>query len=167
MWQRLLGCVFAAILLAHCGTTDQVTTKPQIPCGVLSFESHAGMKPGEAESVAEMFSAALQKTGRFTVIERKRLDAILKEQGFQSMQAGEDVSRAGKILAVRKMFYGSIGMLGEKYVVNLKMVDVESSRIDRAISRVYDDDLEDIGEEFLPGIVQEILQAIDNPQMSQ
>jgi TolB-like protein len=164
MWQRLLGCVIAAILLAHCSTTERVSSRPQIPCGILSFESHAGMKPGEAESVEEMFSAALQNSGRFTVIERKRIDAILKEQGFQAMQAGEDASKAGKILAVRKLFYGSIGMLGEKYVVNLKMVDVESSRVDRAISKVYDDDLEDIGKEFLPEIVKEILQSIDNPQ---
>lgn len=166
MWQRLLGCVFAAILLAHCSSTNQVP-KPQIPCGILTFESHAGMKAGEAESVEEMFSAALQKTGRFTVIERKRLDAVLKEQGFQSMQGGEDASKAGKILAVRKMFSGSIGMLGEKYVVNLKMIDVETSRVNLAISRMYDDDIEDIGEEFLPGIVREILQAIDNPQSAQ
>ncbi len=166
MWQRLLGCVIVAMLLAHCSTTERVSSRPQIPCGILAFESRAGMKTGEAESIEDMFSAALQKTGRVVVIERKRLDAVLKEQGFQSMQGGEDASKAGKILAVRKMFTGSIGMLGEKYVVNLKMIDVETSRV-FALSRMYDDDIEDIGEQFLPSIVNEILQSIDNSQNAQ
>jgi hypothetical protein len=44
------------------------------------------------------------------------------------------------------------------------MIDVESSQVDRALSLIYDDDLEDIGEEFLPKIVQELLQTIDSQQ---
>jgi TolB-like protein len=66
-------------------------------------------------------------------------------------------------LAIKKMFSGSLGKLGDKFIFNLKMIDVESSRVDLAVSRTYDDDLEDIGEEFLPNIVREILLTIDGP----
>lgn len=163
MVQRLLGCIVVAFILTNCSTTEKIT-RPPIPCAILTFESRAGMKAGEAESVMDMFAAALQNSGRFTVIERKHLNAVMQEQGFQSTLNGEDASKAGKILAVHKMFTGSIGMLGEKYVVNLKMIDVESSRIDLALSHVYDDDLEDIGKKFLPKLVEEILQNIDSQQ---
>jgi curli biogenesis system outer membrane secretion channel CsgG len=119
------------------------------------------MKSGEAESVTDMFSSALQNTGRFTVIERNKLNAVLQEQGFQSTQNGEDAVKAGKILSVRKMFSGSIGMLGDNYIVNLKMIDVETSRVEYAHTWTYDDDLEDIGRKFLPKLVQEFIKSLD------
>jgi curli biogenesis system outer membrane secretion channel CsgG len=119
------------------------------------------MKAGEAENVTDMFSSALQNTGRFTVIERNKLNAVLQEQGFQATQDGEDAVKAGKILFAQKMFSGSIGMLGEKYIVNLKMIDVGSSRVEYAHTWTYDDDLEDIGEKFLPKLVQEFLKSLD------
>ncbi len=161
MVHRLLWFVCCTILFVSCGTTEKIPPKPSILCGIMSFESRAGMKTGEAESVADMFATVLQKSGRFTVVERKQLNAVLQEQGFQSAQGGEDAARAGKILAIKKMFSGSLGKLGDAYIFNLKMIDVESSRVDLAVSRTYDDDLEDIGEKFLPDVVHEILQTLD------
>jgi len=164
MKRMFLFFSFLLILLIGCGTSEKTPPKPPILCGIQLFESRAGMQPGEAESVSEMFSAALQKSGRFTVVERNKINAVIQEQGFQSTQGGEDAVQGGKILAIRKMFSGSIGKLGDKFVVNLKMIDVESSKVDLAISRTFDDDLEDIDEEFLPALVMEVLTAIDGPQ---
>jgi TolB-like protein len=162
MWQRFLYCVSSCILLIGCGSTEKIPPSPPILCSILSLESRAGMKAGEAESVTDMFSSALQNTGRFTVVERNKLNAVLQEQGFQATQNGEDAVKAGKILSVRKMFSGSIGKLGEKYVVNLKMIDVETSRVEYARIWTYDDDLEDIGEKFLPKLVQEFIKSLDS-----
>jgi TolB-like protein len=156
-----LGCF---VLLIGCSSTEKIPPSSPIPCSILSLESRAGMKAGEAESVADMFLSALQNTGRFTVVERKTLNAMLQEQAFQATQDGEDAVKAGKILSVRKMFSGSIGLLGEKYVINLKMIDVESSRVEYSHMWTYDDDLEDIGEKFLPKIVQEFVKSIDSTQ---
>ncbi len=161
MSQRLLCYVSGMILLVGCSSTEKISPPSPILCSIISLESRAGMKSGEAESVTDMFSSALQNTGRFTVIERNKLNAVLQEQGFQATQNGEDAVKAGKILSVRKIFSGSIGMLGENYIVNLKMIDVETSRIEYARTWTYNDDLEDIGEKFLPKIVQEFLKSLD------
>jgi TolB-like protein len=161
MIQKLLYCIGCMILLIGCSSTEKIPPKSPILCSILSFESRAGVKEQEAESITEMVSAALQNTGRFTIVERKAMNAVLHEQGFQSIQSGDAAVQAGKILAVQKMFSGSIGMLGEKYIVNLKMIDVESSRVDFMRSWTYDDDLEDIGKEFFPRIAQEIVMIVD------
>jgi TolB-like protein len=161
MIQKLLCCVGSMILLLGCSSAEKIPPKTPLLCSLLSFESRAGVKEEEAESITEMMSAALQNTGRFTLVERKKMNAVLQEQGFQSIQSGEDAVKAGKILAVQKMFSGSIGMLGKKYIVNLKMIDVESSRVDFMRSWTYDDDLEDIGKEFFPEIAQEVVKIID------
>jgi TolB-like protein len=162
MIQRILICLCSMVLLAACSSVDKKETISPIQCGVLKFESGAGVQAGEAESLTEMFSTALQNTGRFVVMERKQLNLVLQEQEFQSTQSEESAVKAGKVLAIRKMFSGSIGKLGDNYVVSVKMIDVESSRIDFAITKPYDDDLEDINDKFLPDLVQEILQKIED-----
>jgi TolB-like protein len=164
MFKKLQCCVLFTVFFLGCSTTEKIPPKQPILCSILSFESRAGMKTGEAESVADMFAGALQNSQRFTVIERNQLNAIVKEQEFQSAQSEDGTAKAAKILAISKMFSGSVGMLGEDYVVSVKMIDVESSRVDYSHSWTYDDDLEDINEEFLPNIVREILLAIDGVQ---
>jgi TolB-like protein len=162
MSKWLLFFVSSFILFAGCSSTGKISTTPPIPCSILTLESRAGMKPGEAESVTDMFSSVLQNTGRFAVVERNKLNAVLQEKGFQAAQNGEDAVDAGKILSVNKMFSGSIGMLGKKYMINLKMIDVSTSRIEYARTWTYDDDLEDIGEMFLPKIVGEFINSLDS-----
>jgi TolB-like protein len=161
MWQRLLCGVSSIILLIGCSSTEKISNSSPILCSILSLESRTGMKAGEAESVTDMFSSALQNTGRFTVVERNKLNAVLQEQGFQATQNGEDIVKAGKILSVRKIFSGSIGMLGDKYIVNLKMIDVESSLVEYAHTWTYDDELGNIGEKFLPKLVREFLKSLE------
>ncbi|HLF19246.1 MAG TPA: CsgG/HfaB family protein [Bacteroidota bacterium] len=162
MLRPLVIILFSFAFLIGCGSSKKVVNVPRMNIAVMGFEARTGVEPGEAESVAEAFAAQLQQTGRFTVIDRKQMQTILQEQGFQAIQSGEaEASRAGKILSVRKMITGSMGKLGDKYIFSIKMTDVESSNIDVAISKTYDDDLEDIFEEFIPQLVQEILDTID------
>jgi TolB-like protein len=86
----------------------------------------------------------------------------LQERDFQASQdENAQMAKAGKILAIRKMISGSIGKLGSKYLVHLKMIDVESSSVDLAVSQTYDDDLADIGKEFIPEIVSQLVAAVD------
>jgi TolB-like protein len=162
MSKWLICFVSSFVLFAGCSSTEKISTTPPILCSILTLESRAGMKQGEAESVTDMFSSALQNTGRFTVIERNKLNAVLQEKGFQAAQDGEDAVDAGKILSVNKIFSGSIGILGKKYMINLKMIDVSSSRVEYTRTWTYDDDLEDIGEKFLPKIVGEIIHSLDS-----
>ncbi len=158
----LLGVLIPLLLLTGCSSQPPAAPKPKIAVGVLPFDARAGIQPGEAESVGDLFAGALQKTGRFTVVERAQLSTLLKEQGFQATQDDNGrLASAGKVLAIRKMISGSLGKLGSKYVFHLKMIDVESSTVDLALSQTYDDDLEDIGDEFIPEIVDQIVQAVD------
>ncbi|MBN1396556.1 MAG: hypothetical protein JXA06_00845 [Bacteroidetes bacterium] len=165
MRQKVCCCIFVPILLTliGCSPAENISSTPAIICSILTLESRSGMNPGEAESVTDMFASALQNTGRFTVVERNKLSDLLQEKGFQSAQSGEDDTEAGKIISVKKMFSGSVGMLGKKYVLSIKMIDISTSRIEYARTWTYDDDLEAIGEKFLPNVVGEFINNIGNP----
>lgn len=153
--------LLVVFLLAGCGSSKKVVNLPKINIAIMDFEARSGVQPGEAQTIGDMFSSLLQQTGRFTVVDRKKITTLMQEQGFQASQEG-DAAKAGKVLAVRKMFFGSIGKLGKDvFVVNIKMSDVETSSIEYAVSKYYDDDLEDIHKDFLPGLISEIVQTID------
>ncbi len=162
MSRLVLYSCLVLLVLPGCGSSKKVVNQPRINIAVMDFEARTGIQPGEAQSVGDLFVSLLQQTGRFNVVDRKQVKAMMAEQGFQASQNG-DVAKAGKILAVRKMLFGSLGKLGESvYVFGVKMTDVESANIELAITKNYDDDLEDISDKFLPGIVNQIVQAVDS-----
>jgi TolB-like protein len=166
--QRVSVAVVLCCLLliaAGCGSSaPPAPKKPKINVGLMPFEARAGVQPGEAESVGDLFAAALQNSGRFTVIERKQLAAIMQEREFQASQEDNaQLAKAGKAMAIRKMISGSIGKLGDKYLIHLKMIDVESTSIDLAVSQTYEDNLGDIGKEFIPELIGQLISAVDGP----
>jgi TolB-like protein len=147
------------LLLLGCASTKKVVNQPKINIAVLGFEARTGVRPAEAQSVRDLFISLLQQTGRSNVLDRRQ--ATMTERGFQGSQNG-DADKTGKILGVRKMLFGSLGKIGKSvYVFSVKMTDVESANIELAITKNYSENLEDIGAEFLPGIISQIVQAID------
>jgi TolB-like protein len=162
---RIIVSSCLVFLCLGCGSTEVTVKKAPIHVNIMPFEARAGVTPGEAESVGELFSAELQKTGRFTVIERKQINALLQEQGFQASQSGNDgYVKAAKVLAVHWFFTGSIGKLGDNFIVNIKMINVETADVRLATTKTYDDDLEDIHKKFIPNLVKEMMITIDGPE---
>ncbi|MBL8026059.1 MAG: hypothetical protein JNL74_06600 [Fibrobacteres bacterium] len=74
----------------------------------------------------------LFNTGRYLVMERGEMDNILKEQGFQQSGACDDKAcmvEAGQLLGVDKIIAGSIGQIGTKYLINLRIIDVRTGKM--------------------------------------
>jgi hypothetical protein len=104
---------------------------------VLDLEPRGGLSADEILSISDRLRGELIGTGRYTVIERAQMDAILKEQGFQQTGVCSDAScivQVGQLLAVHKMVGGSIGKVGKAYSINLKIIDVQSGKIERQVS---------------------------------
>lgn len=93
-------------------------------------------KGGVSGSVAAALSEEVRyefiRTKKFQVIEKERMDQILREHAFQ--QAGctdqECAVEAGRILNVEKMIVGSLSKLGKKYILYLRVVDIEKGNIE-------------------------------------
>lgn len=156
----ILLATILTLFIVSCTPSKKAASGPKFTVAVLDFEARAGVKPEEALTMRDAFSTLLQQTGRFTVVDRSQTEKVLTEQQFQAMQSG-DVSAMGKMLAVRKFVAGSVGKLGEDYIFNIKMTDVETAGIDFAISKRFNGDIEDVVEDLFPEMVQEILKAVD------
>ncbi len=90
-----------------------------------------GVPQNLAVSVTELLSTELVNTRMFEVIERMQVAKILNEQGFQQTGVTDSSAAAevGKLLNTKRVVIGTLGKLGQKLVVTLKIVDVEKASI--------------------------------------
>jgi curli biogenesis system outer membrane secretion channel CsgG len=85
-------------------------------------------------------STGIINSRRFSVIERSRIDQIIREQGFQRSQLTDaQVVRIGRLLGVNKIVTGEYGessgdTLWNRLVVNIRLIDVETGEIESAAS---------------------------------
>jgi len=151
--------VCCSLLIIGCGSSKKVTGPP-IPIMFSDFEGRAGVDAGTAQIFRDAFAAELQKTGRFTVVDRSATGAIMQEKQLESTQTGEN-AKMPKLHSLKKMISGSVGKLGEDYVFNIKMTDLESAAVDFAIAKTFNGDIEDVIEDFLPQLAREVLQSLE------
>jgi len=76
----------------------------------------------------------------FELLDRKNMQAIMSEQGFQQSTGCTDEQCAvemGQVLGVNDMVFGEVEKIGRLYIVTLKNVDVENGKIENMVSDEY------------------------------
>ncbi|MFC2088132.1 PEGA domain-containing protein [Calditrichota bacterium] len=105
-----------------------------IRIAVLDFGTSGGLTDMEAVTLTNRLRSMLVKTNSFVVLERGIMDEILTEQGFQ--QTGctttECAVEVGKMLNVQKMVSGTIGKLGQTWTMDISLIDIETSHIEKS-----------------------------------
>lgn len=89
---------------------------------VIDLESQ-NISGGEAIIVTDFLRQDLVDTQKFVLVERKKIEEILKEQKFQlsGCTTAECAVEVGKLLNVEKIVIGSINYLGQKYFINVRL----------------------------------------------
>lgn len=131
----LLSCLMAPPILltlwAQAGKKASVAILELEPKGVPEVECSA---------LSDRLRSELLNTGAFDVMERGKMQEILKEQGFQQTGACNTDACAvevGQLIGVQKMIAGSLGKVGKTYTINLRLIDVRTGRIERSVTRDY------------------------------
>ena len=136
----LFSLAFTLFVLLVCSieAPAQEASPPQPHIAVLNFEGR-GIPDEEAATLTDRWRSLLVNTGAFVVVDRDNMEEILREFGIQ--QSGctttECAAEAGKMLNVQKMVTGSIGRIGKTYTIDVSVIDVETSRIERSLNEDY------------------------------
>lgn len=81
--------------------------------------------------LTEVFQDIIVKTKAFNVVERRRIDPVLKELKLQ--QSGltdtEGAASLGRILNAQEIFLGTVQSIGGYKIVSVSMVDVQTAKI--------------------------------------
>ena len=80
---------------------------------IFDFENN-GLEPYEVRQLSKRLESELVKLGNFDVVERPRIDNVLKEHKLQASGCTETcLLDVGKILGATQIVYGSTGKLGD------------------------------------------------------
>lgn len=115
----------------------------------------SGIEKSQAEVLTDAIRTEISQMNKFDIMERSEMENILKEQGFQASGACDDDACAlemGKILAVRYMILGNVGLLGKTYSISIRLVDVSTGKIVRDKSEYYKGEIDKLLTEVVPSL---------------
>jgi len=140
----------------------------QTTIAVIDFEAR-NISQGEAASLTDYFRSELGKTAKYTIVERRMVDEVIKEQGFQQTGcvSNECVVEVGQVLGVNQIIGGSIGKVGNLYTVSVRIIDVQSSEIVNDISYVHRGNIESLLTEGMRQVVIELISGATTPVVLQ
>jgi hypothetical protein len=136
--KRLSFSILFIIFLCITSIPDKLRAEEKLKIAILDF-SQENTQQTYARAVRNLFEVSLYKTGHFSILERNKIEMILKEQGLQ-MSGCTDTSCAvqiGKILSADMIIIGSLNKLG-KFTVAVKFINVGEGHIVAADSESAD-----------------------------
>jgi len=131
--------VFIIILVLSCSFTY---SQKQSQIAVLELEGN-GISKSDILGLSNRLRSELFRTNKFIVVERSAMETILQEQGFQQTgcTAADCAVEMGQLLNVEKMVSGSIDFVAGIYSINLRMIEVATSKIVLSVTEDCDCDL--------------------------
>ncbi len=126
---------------AETGSKDGWTSPPMV-ISFVDFRETGGLAERDGFSTVLMTQLAdyLNASGRVRVVERVVIDRLLEELNLGSSDLADPGTalRLGRILAARLIGTGSIFYLPQATLLNLRLIDTETSAIPQVITRQID-----------------------------
>jgi TolB-like protein len=112
----------------------------------------------EASILSDKLRGELLKTGKFDVIERSQMDEILKEQGFQQTGCTDQscIVEMGQLMGVKMMIVGSVGKIGNMYLVSIRMIDVQQGKIVKNVDKEVEGSIESVLKYGIPYVAAQM-----------
>jgi TolB-like protein len=112
-----------ALILLFAAMAVAQDTRPTV--AILDFESQ-GISEQEVKTLTERMRSEIGATNAVRLIERKAVEKIMMEQGLQQSGCTTDecAAEVGQLLGAQFMISGAVGILGETYSIDAKMVSV-------------------------------------------
>ncbi|MBL7959560.1 PEGA domain-containing protein [bacterium] len=113
-------------------TANVLSQGKKTTVAVLDFQSTGDLDKKEVATLTNRFRNILVKTRAFEVVEREKMNEVLKAQDFNISDAcntAECAVQVGQLLGVQAMMAGDLGKIGETFTIDLRMVDVATGKI--------------------------------------
>ena len=93
---------------------------------VVPLKTKGGITKDNAALLTDLLSVAIYRSGKFNILNREDMKAILNEKEFElAMGCDDNVCLLEKVekLAVNKIITGNIGKMGTKYIVSIRLIN--------------------------------------------
>lgn len=136
----LAGLLAAVALLPARPAAQEADDGERVQIAVLSLEAVGASEP-QGAAASDRLREELLRTGRYRLITRSRMEAVLDEQAFQQATCtGTDCAVAvGKVLGVEQMVTGSLTRVAPRvWQLSASLIAVESAETLRAESVLHE-----------------------------
>ena len=99
----------------------------------------SGISKEEAVIIVDLIGSAMANTGVFRILERGQRDKMLEELEFSYSDMADEGTQIeiGRQLAADRIITGSLGALADRYILNIKLIDIERGETLSASYQVY------------------------------
>jgi len=125
---------------------------------VLEFSTKGGVTSDQMEGLSDMLTAEIRKLGKYSVIGSNDIRATFQLEERRRIMGCDDESCAAEVggaLGVRLIVVGNVGLFGQTYLMNLKLLDSREVKLISAVSRSVKGGQDQLVE-VLPGMVREL-----------
>ena len=128
--------ILLLLLGISAGLFAQDGGKPLI--SVLDFRA-SDISRAEVELFVDFMTSHIVETGRYRVLDRSQRQAILQEIEFSASDCSDESCQLeiGRLLAANQIIVGSLGRIGGQYILNIKLLDVQTGEAMNSTSKVY------------------------------
>lgn len=107
---------------------------------VMDFEANE-ISLMEVRIFSDFLSTHIHETGKYRIIDRTQRETILKELAFSLSGCVDEKCQieAGRMLQAKHIVVGSLGKIGSRYLLNMKMIDLSTSETVKTVSSQYPD----------------------------
>ena len=141
----------------------------KVSAAILDLEAK-GLSDTENGALSDRLRSEMFLTGAFDVMERGKMQDVLKEQGFQQSGACNTDACAveiGQMIGVQKIIGGSLGKVGRTYTVNLRMIDVKTGRIERSVTEDYTGEIDKLLTSTMKTVAYTLANSVASDQKAQ
>jgi len=132
--KHIIDAKFFTILVLFFVSNLMATEKSRI--AVMPFLGDKTVTPEQLDFITGKFTSELINSKRFTVLDRKNIDVILKEQGFQQSgvcNSSECQVEIGQMLGVDFLVNGNMVRFGPEYAFRIEYVDVSTGEVSATV----------------------------------
>lgn len=134
------------------------SAKPSI--AILELDAKGGITADEASIITDRLRAQLHQTGHFQILERSKMESVLKELGFQQSAFCDDSkckAQIGKLLGVDGLVTGSVSRFDTLYTLSIRVLNVEKGVIIREEFQDCECPLKELLTQVTPQLVARLL----------
>ena len=126
-----------------------------VSIGVIELDA-VGISKNDSKIISARLRTDLFNTGKFTVLEREKMDEILNEQGFQQSgcTSNECVIEVGKLTGVQQIVAGNIGKIGNLITISIRLIDVQTGKVIRTATEDCECSIETVVTQSVNNVAQ-------------
>lgn len=138
-------------------TAEDIKSVSSITVAIIDFESQAPGNPDLGRQLSDIITARLSIYNQFGLVERKKLEDLLKEHQLSltgMVETGQAV-KVGKMLGARIMIFGRIFTVDRELYIVAKIVGTETSQVKGVLAKGnLESNLSDIIDQLVENLME-------------